>query len=72
MLFAWATVAVPLLTLTRTAAPVSMEAAFIAVSIAAAVPVSVPTEAAFTLTVVLPSRVFKAAASTEESLTEMV
>ena len=64
MLFAWATVALPLFTLTRTAAPVSIEAALIAVSIAAAVPVSVPTEAALTLTVVLPSRVLSAAAAT--------
>ena len=48
-----------------------MEAALMAVSIAAAVPVSVPTEAAFTATVVLPSRVLRSAALTEESLTVM-
>ena len=72
MLFACATVAVPLLTLTRTEAPVSIVAALMAVSIAAAVPVSVPTEPAFTLTVVLPSRVLSAAASTEASVTAIV
>ena len=45
--------------------------ALIAVSIAAAVPVSVPTEAAFTLTVVFPSSVLRSAALTEESPTVM-
>ena len=72
MLLACATVALPLFTFTATAAPVSMVLALIAVSIAAAVPVRVPTEPAFTLTVVLPSRVLRAAASTEASVTEMV
>ena len=42
-----------------------------AVSIAAALPVSVPTEATFKATVVLPSRVLRSAALTEESLTVM-
>ena len=72
MLLAWATVALPLFTLTTTAEPESIVAALIAVSIAAAVPVRVPTEPAFTVTVVLPSRVLRAAASTDESVTEMV
>ena len=72
MLLACATVAVPLLSVTTTAAPVSMDEALIAVSIAAAVPVSVPTEPAFTLTVVLPSRVLRAPASTEASFTVML
>jgi len=53
-------------------APVSIVLTLIAVLIAAAVPVSVPTEPASTLTVVLPSRVLRAAASTDESVTEMV
>ena len=72
ILLACATVALPLLTFTTTAAPVSMLLALIAVSIAPAVPVSVPTEAALTVTVVLPSRVLRAAASTDASFTEMV
>ena len=72
MLLACATVALPLFTLTTTAEPVSMVEALMAVSIAAAVPVSVPTEPAFTLTVVLPSRVLRAAASTEASVTVML
>ena len=72
ILLACATVALPLFTLTATAAPVSIVLALIAVLIAAAVPVSVPTEPASTLTVVLPSRVLRAAASTDESVTEMV
>ena len=72
MLLACATVAVPLLMLTATSPAVLMEAELIAVSIAAAVPVRVPTEAALTATVVLPSRVLRAAASTEESPTVMV
>ena len=38
---------------------------------AAAVPVRVPTEAALTATVVFPSRVFRAAALTDESVTEI-
>ena len=46
--------------------------ALIAVSIAAAVPVSVPTEAALTLVMVLLSRVLRAAASTDESVTVIV
>ena len=71
MLLAWATVAVPSLILTRTAAPVLIVEALMAVSIAAAVPVRVPTEAAFTATVVLPSSVLRSAALTEESLTVM-
>ena len=62
----------PELIVTPTAEAVSMVAALIAVAISAAVPVRVPTDAAFTLTVVLPSRVFKAAASTDESVTAMV
>ena len=71
IVLAWATVALPV-TVARTAAPVSMVEALIAVSIAAAVPVSVPTEPALTVTVVLPSSAFRAAASTDESVTEMV
>jgi len=62
----------PELIVTPTAEAVSMVAALIAVAISAAVPVRVATEAAFTLTVVLLSRVFKAAAFTEESVTAMV
>ena len=72
MLLACATVALPLFTFTATAAPVSMLAALIAVSIAAALPVSVATDPAFTVTVVLPSRVLSAAASTEASFTVML
>jgi hypothetical protein len=55
--------------LTRTAAPVSIVEALIAVSIAAAVPVRVPTEAALTLIVVFPSRVLRSAALMEASPT---
>ena len=62
----------PELIVTPTAEAVSMVAALITVAISAAVPVRVATEAAFTLTVVLLSRVFNAAASTEESVTAMV
>ena len=59
-------------TVALTVAAVSMVEALIAVAISAALPVSVPTEPALTFTVVLPSRVFRAAALTEESVTEMV
>ena len=71
MVFAWATVAVPV-TVAITAAPVSMVEALMAVAISAAPPVSVPTEPALTLTVVLVSSVLRAAASTDVSVTEMV
>ena len=57
--------------LTATLPAVSMEAALMAVSIAAASPVSVATEVALTATVVLPSRVLRSAALTEESATVM-
>ena len=72
MLLACATVALPLFTVTATDAPVSIVLALIAVSIVAAVPVRVPTAAAFTVTLVLPSSVLSAAASTEASFTVMV
>ena len=60
------------MTVAITAAPVSMVEALMAVTISAAAPVSVPTEPALTLTVVLVSRVLRAAASTDVSVTEMV
>ena len=72
MVFAWVTVAVPLVTLAATLPEVSMVDALMAVAISAALPVSVPTEPALTLTVVLVSRVLRAAASTEKSPTEIV
>jgi hypothetical protein len=48
-----------------------MVEALMAVVISAALPVRVPTPVAPTLTVVLPSRVLRAAALTEESVTEV-
>ena len=71
MIFAWATVVLPV-TVAITAAAVSIVEALMAVVISAALPVSVATEPAFTLTVVLLSRVLRAAASTDESVTAMV
>ena len=71
IVLAWATVALPV-TVAITAAAVSIVVALMAVAMSAAEPVSVPTEPALTLTVVLPSRVLRAAASTDESLIEMV
>ena len=71
MVFACATVALPV-TVAITAEEVSIVEALIADAISAALPVSVPTEAALTSTVVLPSRVLRSAALTEESLTEML
>ena len=71
IVLAWATVAL-LVTVAITAEAVSIVVALIAVAMSPAEPVSVPTEPALTLTVVLASRVFSALASTEESVTEMV
>ena len=71
IVLAWVTVASPA-TVATTEEPVSIVVALIAVAISAAVPVRVPTDNALTLTVVLPSRVLRAAASTDESVTEMV
>jgi len=67
MLFAWATLALPLLMLTATLAAVSMEAVLIAVSIAVAVPVSVATELALMVPDVFPSRVLRSVAAREVS-----
>ena len=71
IVLAWATVVLPV-TVAITAAAVSIVVALMAVAMSPAEPVSVPTEPALTLTVVLPSRMFSALASTEESVTEMV
>ena len=62
MLFAWATVAVSLLILTVTLAEVSIEEAFMAVSIALAVPESVAIELALICPEVFVSSVFRSAA----------
>ena len=67
----WATVALPV-TVAITAAPVSIVVALMAVAISGALPVSVPTEPALTLTVVLASSVLRAPASTEASFTVML
>ena len=72
MMLAWPTVAEPFVTVAATPAAVSMPLALIAVAISAAAPVRVPTEPAFTLTIVLPSSVFRSAAFTEPSLTVML
>ena len=71
MEFACRTVA-PSLTVTATLAAVSIVLALIAVTISAALPVSVFTPVAFTATVVLASRLLRAAASADASLTVMV
>ena len=68
IVLACATVAVPL-TVATTLLAVLIVAALIAVAISAAVPVSDPTDPAFTLTVVLPSRMLRSAALTDASLT---
>ena len=59
-------------TVTKTLLDVSMVAALIAVAILAALPVNVPTLNAFTATVVFPSSVFKSAALTDVSATEIL
>ena len=59
-------------TVALTAAAVSMVEALIAVAISAALPVRVFTPVAPTLTVVFPSMVLRAAASTDVSVTEIV
>ena len=69
MMLAWPTVAEPFVTVAATPAAVSMPLALIAVAISLAAPVRVPTEPAFTLTIVLVSSVFRSAALTEPSLT---
>ena len=72
MMLAWPTVAEPFVTVAATPAAVSMPLALIAVAISPAEPVRVPTEPAFTLTIVLPSSVFRSAALTELSPTVML
>ena len=72
MEFACSTDALPSVTVTATSSAVSIVSALIAVTISAALPVSVPTAVALTATVVLPSSVLRAAASADSSVTVMV
>ncbi len=72
MLLACVTVALPLFTLMATEAPVSIVVALIAVSISAAVPVSVVTPLALTFTVVLSSSELRSDADAVVSVTVRV